>query len=128
MISSIDGKRLSKKYPAKIHPFPGPSAADMHDYLRLLLRKCPDTIILHVGTNNCVNKSSRVVLDKILNTAQKMKFSIKDFFSKCYQIHSFLQIWSHLLKRSLMEKFIFVECNLKSSTSKSSTTYYHNVK
>ena len=30
-------------------------------------------------------------------TAQKMKFSIKDFFSKCDQIPSFLRIWSHLL-------------------------------
>ena len=40
-------------------------------------------------------------------TAQKMKFSIKDFFSKCDQIRSFLQIWSHLLKKSLMENFIF---------------------
>ena len=40
-------------------------------------------------------------------TAQKMKFSIKDFFSKCDQICSFLRIWSHLLKKSLMENFIF---------------------
>ena len=35
-------------------------------------------------------------------TAQKMKFSIKDFFDKCDQIRSFLWIWSHLLKKSLM--------------------------
>ena len=40
-------------------------------------------------------------------TAQKMKFSIKNFFSKWDQIRSFLQIWSHLLKTSLMENFIF---------------------
>ena len=26
-------------------------------------------------------------------TAQKMKFSIKDFFSKCDQIHSFFMQW-----------------------------------
>ena len=32
-------------------------------------------------------------------TAQKMKFSIKDFFSTCDQIRSFLRIWSHLLKK-----------------------------
>ena len=38
---------------------------------------------------------------------KKMKFSIMDFFSKCDQIRSFLRIWSHLLKKSLMEKFIF---------------------
>ena len=36
-----------------------------------------------------------------------MKFSIKDFFSKYDQIRSFLRIWSHSLKKSLMESFIF---------------------
>ena len=40
-------------------------------------------------------------------TAQKMKFSIKDFFSKCDQIRSFLRIWSHLLKKPLVENLIF---------------------
>ena len=37
----------------------------------------------------------------------KMKFSIKVFFSKCDQICSFLRIWSRLLRKSLMENFIF---------------------
>ena len=41
-------------------------------------------------------------------TAQKMKFSIEDFFSKCDQIRSFLRIWSHLQKKSLMEILFFV--------------------
>ena len=41
------------------------------------------------------------------NTAQKMKFSNKDFFSKCDQIAKKLQIWSHLLKKPIMESFIF---------------------
>ena len=36
-----------------------------------------------------------------------MMFSIKDFSSKCDQIPSFLRVWSHLLKKSLMENFIF---------------------
>ena len=36
-----------------------------------------------------------------------MKFSIKDFFSKCDQLRTKLRICSHLLKKSLMEKFIF---------------------
>ena len=35
-------------------------------------------------------------------TAQKMKFHIKDFFSKYDQIRSFQWIWSRLLKKSLM--------------------------
>ena len=37
-----------------------------------------------------------------------MKFSMKDFFSKCDQIRSLLRIWSHLLKKSFMENFIFL--------------------
>ena len=67
MILGINEKRSSKKYPVKVCPFPGASANDMHHYLRPLLQKCPDTVILHVGTNNCVNESSSIVLDKILN-------------------------------------------------------------
>ena len=39
--------------------------------------------------------------------AQKMKFLIKDFFSKCDQIRRKLRIWSHLLKKSLMKNIIF---------------------
>ena len=36
-----------------------------------------------------------------------MNFSIKDIFRKCDQIRRKLQIWSHLLKKSLMKNFIF---------------------
>ena len=42
-------------------------------------------------------------------TVQKIKFSIKDFFSICDQIRSFLRIWSHLLKKSLIENIIFLQ-------------------
>ena len=41
------------------------------------------------------------------NTPKKMKFSTKDFFSKYDQIRSFLQILSHLLKKSLTKNFTF---------------------
>ena len=37
-----------------------------------------------------------------------MKFSIKDLFSKCDQIRSFVRIWSHLPKKFLMENFFFL--------------------
>ena len=41
------------------------------------------------------------------HTAQKMKFSMKGFFSEYDQILRNLRIWSHLLKKSFMENFIF---------------------
>ena len=55
-----------------------------------------------------------------------MKFSIKDFSCKCDQILRKLRIWSHLLKKSLMENFIFLcsvpnnqRQNLKTNKNKS---------
>ena len=46
-------------------------------------------------------------MKRVKMIAQKMKFSIKDFFKKCDQIRRKLRIWSHLLKKTLMENFIF---------------------
>ena len=39
--------------------------------------------------------------------AKKMKFSITNFFSTYARIRRNLLIWSHLLKKSVMENFIF---------------------
>ena len=44
----------------------------------------------------------------MINTAQKMKFSVKDFFSQCDQIRRKQCIWSCLLKKSIMKNFIFL--------------------
>ena len=43
-------------------------------------------------------------------TAQKKMFSIKNFSSKCDQVHTFLRFWSDLLEKPLMENFIFCAC------------------
>ena len=62
-------------------------------------------------------RRSKSLKDNLVNTAQKMKLSIKDFFSKYDQIHSSLRIWSHLLKKSLTENFIFSTVESERSTS-----------
>ena len=49
------------------------------------------------------------IFDESANAAQKMKFLITDFFSKC----SFLRIWSDLLKKSVMENLIFCAVKLQ---------------
>ena len=48
-------------------------------------------------------------------TSQKMKFSIKDFFSKCDQIRSFLGIG--LLKKSLMKNYMLCAVRDNKATS-----------
>ena len=40
-------------------------------------------------------------------SAQSMKIFIEDFFNQFVQIHRKMRIWSYLLKKFLMENFIF---------------------
>ena len=55
------------------------------------------------------------------NSAQKTNFSIKEFFSKCEQICRKLRIWSHLLKKSLMENLMESLILIKLRTFSSAT-------
>ena len=54
---------------------------------------------------NCF-KRTELALNYDNHHFTKMKFSIKDFFSKCDQMDSFMQIWSHLLKKSSKLHFL----------------------
>ena len=66
MINGIDEKRLPKKNPnVKARYFKGALVKDMFYDLVPLTRKKPPTLILHVGTNNTVSDSSKVILKKI---------------------------------------------------------------
>ena len=55
-----------------------------------------------------VNGSLCTQCKDMVSTAEKKKFSIKYFFSKCDQIHSFLWILSHSLKKPLMKIFLYM--------------------
>ena len=68
MISGIDQQRLSVRGRIiKIRSFTGATINDMHGYIKPLLKKSPDNVILHVGTNDAPNSTSRTILDNMLS-------------------------------------------------------------
>ena len=78
-----------------------------------------DYSVIPVSFDNLINQIQFTPLNQNLyfdvssrNTAQKMKFSIKNLFSKCDQIRRKLRIWLHLLKESLMKTSFFVQWNV----------------
>ena len=77
-------------------------------WLCLLTKSLMENFIFCVVENTILAYFTQcmfLLLKKLFsNTAQKVKFSIKNFFSKCDQI---LRIWSHVLKNSLTENLIF---------------------
>ena len=74
---------------------------------KMLHRRCSTRFSLLYLLSNLYILLSNMSITNPQITAQKMEFPIKDFFSKCDQIRRKLRIWSHLLKKSLVEKFIF---------------------
>ena len=78
------------------------SVQTANDYSKAILQAFRLTLPLYIF--KLVLYCNSIIISNY--TAKKMKFSIKDFFSKCEQIRRNPQIWSHLLKKSLMEKFI----------------------
>ena len=70
----------------------------MYDYIKPLLKKCPDNIILHVGTNHAVNESSKVVLGKLLelkkfieNTLPESNFVISNLITRRVKTNEYLK-------------------------------------
>ena len=73
MISNIDENTLSRRYQTKVRSFQGSTIKDLHDYIKPLLKKKPDKIVLVIGTNEMVNeklldilKSLKSLIDQIL--------------------------------------------------------------
>ena len=57
-----------------------------------------------------------------------MKFSIMNFFSKCDQICMELQIWSWLLKKSLMENYIFCAVSYSNMSDTRNNSFFQRVR
>ena len=74
---------------------------------RLGLENVFDLVNILPHMNGWILKYRSLPLSMYIPTAQKMTFSVKDFFSKCEQIWSFLRICLHLLMKFFTEDTIF---------------------
>ena len=66
MLAGIDENELKTgKHNVKVRYFPGVCTDDMYHSMKPLLWKLPDYIILHIGTNDALDDTSREILDEI---------------------------------------------------------------
>ena len=56
-----------------VKPFPGATVSDMEDYVKPLVRRSPENVILHVGTNDLRSCPPRNIADSILNIVTQVK-------------------------------------------------------
>ena len=75
MLTGIEEKRISENGSVNVRVFRSATTKDMYYYLKPLLKKNPE-IILHIGTNNWVNETSRDVLKGILSLKNLLKHCV----------------------------------------------------
>ena len=84
IISGIDEKRLSKNRLVKVRDFRGANLAYINQHIIPILKKKPDVIILHIGTNDSVSRTPREILDDLL----QLKSAITKILPNCQVIFS----------------------------------------
>ena len=55
IVNGLDSTSFDKKFNVKIKPYGGSTTEDMVDHIKPAVRKRPDHLILHVGTNDITN-------------------------------------------------------------------------
>jgi len=65
MLYSIDETRMDKNNQVKVFCHRGADVNDIRDHIKPILRRKPKNIILHIGTNDCVNQSANQIFGNL---------------------------------------------------------------
>ena len=87
MVNGIDEKQLSKKHGnVKVFHFSGARIEDIDQYIIPIIKKQPDYLILHVGTNDTITNTSEKIFDDLLilksNISKQLATSCRIVLSK----------------------------------------------
>ena len=52
ILKNLQGRKISRSAKVKVSSFPGCITMDMRDHIKPIIRRNPDAIVMHVGTNS----------------------------------------------------------------------------
>ena len=61
MLNNIDPKGLGNKHQVKVCSYSGPTTKGMIDFIKPTIRKKPDAIVMHVGTNDITSDCATIM-------------------------------------------------------------------
>ena len=82
MIACLKEAKLSSKKKIKVRFFPGAKTEDLMFHLIQNLKKNPDNIIIHIGTNNAPYKNENILYEEL----KQIKDLIIDHYRDCKNI------------------------------------------
>ena len=61
-----------------IRCFPGATTQNMHDYIKPTLKRKPDKVVIHVGTNDTKHREAPQIVESIDQLYEKIKTNSRD--------------------------------------------------
>ena len=74
MLNQMEEGRLSKMYDVKVRCHSGCTIECMYSHLPSMIKLKPECIILHIGTNDCTNKTSDEVVKELVTITEYIKY------------------------------------------------------
>ena len=68
ILNGIEEKGLSKKHRVRVRPHSGANSEDLTDHIKPIIRRKPDALIIHIGTNDLTSN---------IDTVKQLKSTIK---------------------------------------------------
>ena len=65
IIRNLKGNLMSKNKTVKVRSFPGSTIDDMTDFIKPVLRRAPESVITHIGTNDLKTKSEDEIIKNL---------------------------------------------------------------
>ena len=65
IIRNLKGNLMSKNKTVKVRSFPGSTIDDMTDFIKPILRRAPESVITHIGTNDLKTKSEDDIIKSL---------------------------------------------------------------
>ena len=65
MVKNLKGWLMSRKKNVRVYSFPGATTEDMEFFLKPLIARQPEEIILHIGTNDLSKDTAEQVTNNI---------------------------------------------------------------
>ena len=80
MLKNLNHHKISKSTNTRVHvkAFPGATVRDMEDHIKPGLRTNPDSVILHIGTNDIRNKEPSEIVNQIADLCEQIKKTNQD--------------------------------------------------
>ena len=73
IVKNLDGRKMARKKNVKVRSFPGATTSDMTDFVKPIIRKKPESVILHVGTNDLKSNPEAQIADNIIELANSIR-------------------------------------------------------